>query len=266
MQARQENAEHGAEFLSYYQRSSVSQKTFDRFGRIQKCALRLLESSGNTREILDVADIGCGAGTQAMLWARLGHRVSAIDISGTLVGTGATRARESGLRVQFSVGRAQSLPYRSGSFDVVLLPELLEHVAEWEACLEEAVRVLRVNGMLYVSTTNKLCPIQQEFELPGYSWYPSPLKRWVERKALSTHPKWVNHTRYPAVNWFTYYSLRRWLNARGVRTYDRFDMLAGSGLSGVSKGLVGAIRSSGAIRFLAQAATEGTTVWGVKTA
>jgi 2-polyprenyl-3-methyl-5-hydroxy-6-metoxy-1,4-benzoquinol methylase len=54
--------------------------------------------------------------------------------------------------------------------DVCLLPELLEHVADWQSCLNEAARVLRPGGLLYLSTTNVLCPRQQEFNLPLYSF------------------------------------------------------------------------------------------------
>lgn len=259
-------ADHGAQFLDYYERASISQTTFERFSRIQKCALSLVESSQGRSDRFDVVDVGCGAGTQAMLWARKGHRVSALDASSALIDIGHRRAEEDGLNVSFSVGFAQALPYGSESFDVVLMPELLEHVAEWEACLREAVRVLRPRGILYLSTTNKLCPVQQEFELPAYSWYPSRLKHWIERKAVSTRPEWVNHTKYPAVNWFTYYGLRRWLNAQGVQTMDRFDMLARDRLGTSSRVIVGAIRRFRAVRFLAQMATEGTTVWGIKAA
>ena len=72
--------------------------------------------------------------------------------------------------------------------DVCLLPELLEHVADWQSCLKEAPRVLRSGGLLYLSTTNVLRPRQEEFNLPLYSWYPGPLKRYCERLAMTTRP------------------------------------------------------------------------------
>jgi 2-polyprenyl-6-hydroxyphenyl methylase/3-demethylubiquinone-9 3-methyltransferase len=149
---------------------------------------------------------------------------------------------------------------------VVLLPELLEHVADWESCLLEAVRVLRAGGILYVSTTNKLCPVQQEFNLPLYSWYPPSIKRWCETKSLSTRPEWANHTRYPAVNWFSYFGLRRWFEAHGLDTLDRFDVLSRQQLASPARLLVKVIRRFEPVRFFAQTATEGTTVWGLKRA
>jgi 2-polyprenyl-6-hydroxyphenyl methylase/3-demethylubiquinone-9 3-methyltransferase len=256
--------EHGEKFIDYYERASRSERTITRFTRIRDCALRLLQERGNGTDGLDIADIGCGAGTQAMLWAEQGHKVAALDASESLIAIGQRRAAEKQLDVRFSVGWAQSLPFESERFDVVLLPELLEHVAEWESCLLEAVRVLRTGGILYVSTTNKLCPVQQEFNLPLYSWYPPKIKRWCESKSLSTRPEWANHTRYPAVNWFSYFGLRRWFDARGIDTLDRFDVLSRQQLADPARLLVNVIRRFELVRFLAQSATEGTTVWGLK--
>ncbi len=257
---------HGEKFIDYYERASRSERTITRFSRIRDCALRLLQEQGHRTDGLDIADIGCGAGTQAMLWAERGHTVAALDASESLIAIGHKRAAEQDLDVRFSVGWAQSLPFESERFDVVLLLELLEHVAEWESCLLEAVRVLRTGGILYVSTTNKLCPVQQEFNLPLYSWYPSRIKRWCVSKSMSTRPEWANHTRYPAVNWFSYFELRRWFEARGIDTLDRFDVLSRQQLANPAKLLIKVIRSFEPVRFLAHTATEGTTVWGLKRA
>ena len=259
-----QHPEHGERFIDYYERASRSERTIVRFSRIRDCALQLLQDEGTGAKRLDIADIGCGAGTQAMLWAERGHRVEALDASESLIAIGRKRATERNLDVRFSVGWAQSLPFENEQFDVVLMPELLEHVSDWESCLLEAVRVLRPGGVLYVSTTNILCPVQQEFNLPLYSWYPPGIKRWCESKSLSTRPQWANHTRYPAVNWFSYFELRRWFEAHGVKTMDRFDVLSRQQLGNPARLLVKAIRRFEPVRFLAQTATEGTTVWGFK--
>ena len=83
--------------------------------------------------------------------------------------------------------------------DVALLPELLEHVANWQDCLNEAARIVKPGGLLYLSTTSWLCPMQQEFNLPLYSWYPGFLKRKYERLAVTTRPEIANHCKYPCL-------------------------------------------------------------------
>ena len=257
--------DHGsdARFVEYYAAESQSEATRERFIRVRDRALALLaETRGNGP--YDVIDIGCGAGTQSLLWAERGHHVRALDVNDALVSIARDRARDAGVAVAFDVGSATALPYGDASADAVLLPELLEHVGDWQTCLAEAVRVLRPGGVLYLSTTNWLCPRQQEFTLPLYAWYPPPLKRWCERRAVTTHPQWANHARYPAVHWFSYYSLARWFNKRGVRTLDRFDMLARQPLGARARWAVTMVRALPPLRLLAHIASEGTTVWGVR--
>lgn len=256
--------EHGRQFIEYYERASASERTIARFTRIRDCAMALAREAGLQQQSLKVVDIGCGAGTQSLIWAADGHQVAAVDVSEALVSIGRKRAAERKLHVEFSVGAAQALPFGSEEFDVVLMPELLEHVADWEDCLIEATRVLRPGGVIYLSTTNRLCPKQQEFELPLYSWYPEPIKQWCTAKALTTRPEWANHTRFPAVNWFTYFELRDWLGRRGVTTLDRFDVMRRQERAWAESAVAELICRIPPLRWLAHVATEGTTVWGTK--
>jgi 2-polyprenyl-6-hydroxyphenyl methylase/3-demethylubiquinone-9 3-methyltransferase len=153
-------------FVDYYEKQSASEETLARFGRVYDLMLRVRRSSGLTTERLAMLDIGCNAGTQALMWADRGHVVHGIDINEPLLDIARTRARERDVRVDLRLGSATSLPWPDGSMDVCLMPELLEHVDAWESCLKEAARILRPGGVLYLSTTNRLCPRQMEFDLP----------------------------------------------------------------------------------------------------
>ncbi len=228
-------------------------------------ALWLLEAAhGIAGSVLEVADIGCGAGTQCRLWAKLGHRVHGLDVNAPLIEVAKKRASEEGLDIELDVGSATELPYPDSSMDVALLPELLEHVANWQDCLNEAVRILKPGGLLYLSTTNWLCPRQQEFNLPMYSWYPGFLKRKYELLAVSTRPEIANHCKYPAVNWFSFYSLANYLETRGFRCLDRFDMVDTENKGALSKLAVALIRSIPPLRFLGHVLTPGSIVFAFK--
>jgi 2-polyprenyl-6-hydroxyphenyl methylase/3-demethylubiquinone-9 3-methyltransferase len=252
-------------FVDYYAEQSQSPETLDRFRAIRDVVMRCRIRAGLSTRDLDVADVGCGAGTQSIMWALAGDRVHGMDINEKLVELARERARQQGATADFQIGSATCLPWESSSMDVCLLPELLEHVADWEPCIDEAVRVLKPGGTLYVSTTNWMCPKQQEFELPMYAWYPPPLKRYYERLAVTTRRELVNHAKYPAVHWFSFFGLRRALRARGMRdAWDRFDIMDLDSKSGLSKAIVGAIRAIYPLRVLAHVATPYTVVVAVK--
>lgn len=145
-----------------------------------------------------------------------------------------------------------------------LLPFILEHVREWIACIDEALRVLKPGGLIFISTTNWLCPRQDEFNLPMYSWYPAPLKRYYERRAVGDWPALVNHAKYPAVNWFNIYELRDYLASNGCDTFGRFELMTTDGRSLGARTLLTLLRRSKLFNFAAQIFTPFTLVVGRK--
>lgn len=211
---------------------------------------------------MQVADIGCGAGVQCRLWAERGHQVYGADINKALIALARKRAREAGLGIAFEVAPATALPWPDRSMDLCIVPGLIEHVAEWRACLAEFVRILKPGGALYISTTNVLCPMQDEFRLPLYSWYPGLVKRHYEDLACTTRPELARYALYPAINWFTWYGLRNHLARHGLASMDRFDML-GPGARGCALRL---LRALPPLRLAAQVATPYTVLLAIKPA
>jgi 2-polyprenyl-6-hydroxyphenyl methylase/3-demethylubiquinone-9 3-methyltransferase len=251
-------------FVEYYAQESASARATERAHGIRGAVLRARARAGLAVENLNVADVGCNAGTQSRCWLECGHRVTGLDISRDLVALARERSAEFGERARFEVGTATRLPWESGTFDVCLLPELLEHVDDWRSCLEEGVRVLKPGGALYLSTTNVLCPVQQEFTLPGYSWYPAWVKRRIVARSLTTHRRWVNYASYPALHWFSPYGLSRFLSDRDVKALDRFDLIDLESKSPVARLIVGLVRAVPPIRLLGHIATPSTTLVGLK--
>ncbi len=205
-------------FYEYYSRESTKPETIARFERLADAVLAALPDN-KTEESLKVADIGGGAGTLSIVMARKGHLPCSIDLSSDLQQLGARRAKEEELEIEFKNCSATDLPFPNDSFDICFVPELLEHVKDWQSCVNEAVRVLKPGGALYLSTTNKLCPRQMEFNLPAYSWYPGWLKRYFLRRAMTDKPEISNFAQYPAFHWFTVYGLIKYMRKLGM---DRF--------------------------------------------
>jgi 2-polyprenyl-6-hydroxyphenyl methylase/3-demethylubiquinone-9 3-methyltransferase len=252
-------------FYNYYKTESESEPTIQRFRVIQKRVLDVIETGIGTRHDLRVADIGCGAGTQSVMWAKLGHHVHGLDINKPLIELARERVKQMAIDVEFHVGSATELPWSDESMDVCLAPELMEHVAEWQTCLDEFARVIRPRGVLFVTTTNKLCPVQEEFNLPFYSWYPSALKRHFVHLVATKRPELANYAKYPAVNWFSFYNLRSELASRGFsRCMDRFDVMDVANRTRIGKMMILAIRRYRLLRWLAHVATPYTMVIATK--
>lgn len=84
-----------------------------------------------------ILDVGCGLGMYVRSFRRYSQDVHGVDIDADKV---AEASRE---LPNIRVSPAEELPYSSGTFDVVLLHEVIEHVADDRRAIEEAVRVLR---------------------------------------------------------------------------------------------------------------------------
>lgn len=245
------------DFYHYYEKKSLSPTTMERFRATTDTLLRLYGTPEAGRA-LDVLDIGCGAGAQAKFWLENHHHYWGVDINQPLIGLAQERARRDGLDARFEVATATDLPYSDASMDVCVLPELLEHVKDWEGCVNEAVRVLRPRGLIYISTSNKLCPLQEEFNLPFYSWYPSALKQYFERRALTDWPAVANFAKYPAVNWFTFFQLRDYLRARSFDSWDRFQLAQSEGKSALHRTALTLLRNVEPLCFLGHVLTSYT--------
>lgn len=252
------------EFYKYYEKQSVTESTRKRFEGIYETVIRVRRQYNLPDSGLTVADIGCGAGTQSIMWAQDGHHVHGLDINEGLIKLAKQRATDMDVDVKFSAESATKLPWSDESIDVCLVPELLEHVVEWEQCVDEFCRILRPGGILFITTSSYLCPKQYEFELPMYGWYPGFLKRYYEKLAVTTRPELVCHAEYPAVNWFSFYSLRRAFKSKGFDSLDRFDIMDLESRGLLGKFILLSIRKIGLIRWLAHVATPYTTVLAIK--
>jgi ubiquinone/menaquinone biosynthesis C-methylase UbiE len=250
-------------FFHHYAEQSLIESTFQRFLNIREKILRLIDPQ-KLKQSLRVADIGCNTGTQCFLWAELGHQVFGIDINQRFIDLARERNSKMPGDVTFYVGSATDLPWPDQSMDVCLVPELLEHIVDWRRCLDEFIRVLKPGGILYLSTTNKLCPIQEEFNLPLYAWYPGFLKRYFENLAMTTRPQLANYATYPAVHWFSFYSLRSALDPHQFDCLDRFDSRLYSNNKKMEKRVLRFIGSVPFLRFLGHVFTPYTALFAIK--
>jgi 2-polyprenyl-6-hydroxyphenyl methylase/3-demethylubiquinone-9 3-methyltransferase len=187
------------------------------------------------RAPLRVLDIGCGTGAWSVHWADLGCKVTGVDFDADFVERARRREGLSdGGVFEGVVADATRLPPNIGEFDVVLLNSLLEHVPDWRAAVNEAVRKLAPGGVLLLHTTNRHHPFQGEINrFPFYPWLPGPLRDRVLGWIMEHRRDLVNYTDYPAVHWFSYPQLAGVLRDMNLEVYDRLDLMDPARMTGV---------------------------------
>ncbi len=99
-----------------------------------------------------VLDLGCGTGYGTAELADRARLTVGADLATEAIAYASTHFPGA----QFLQCSAVALPFPSGSFDVATAFEVIEHLTDWSSMLAEARRVLRPDGLLIVSTPNKL--------------------------------------------------------------------------------------------------------------
>ena len=149
-----------------------------RFGQRRRVALieRYVSLAGRR-----VLDLGCGVGEYVRAFEREGARALGCDVEWPRL-VEARRRGTGGL----AAGAGERLPYRDGALDVVVLNEVIEHVADDRATLREVARVLAPGGTCVIYAPNRLYPFETHGvrlgrryvfgNIPLVNWLPRPLR------------------------------------------------------------------------------------------
>ncbi len=157
-------------------------------------------------------DLGCGDGTYSIAALQRGARVTGVDISEAMLDSARRRAAACGASVEWRQASAESLPYDSGTFDIVLAVTILCFIRDPLQVVLEVSRVLRPGGRFVIG------------ELGRYS-------AW----ALSRRVRgWLGSSRWKDAHFWTVGELQQLLQqsrfqigaARGCVYYPPFNLAA----------------------------------------
>jgi ubiquinone/menaquinone biosynthesis C-methylase UbiE len=145
-------------------------------------ARRLMERHGVRTEALRVLEVGCGKGEFV-------GSLNSPGIFGSDLSTQAIRlARQRAPHCRFLCSKGEHLPFRDGSFDLIVMCEVIEHVNEPNQVLREIWRILSPDGHFIISYPNYLnLPYLLIFGLSVLFSRP----KWIDRQVvdrITFHP------------------------------------------------------------------------------
>jgi SAM-dependent methyltransferase len=124
---------------------------------VKYCRAALLMADAGITSVLDV---GCSVGSVEVLFHRhYAERAPAVRVHGVDISREAVE-RASALKLPsatFQVYDGNTLPFESGTFDLALAIEVIEHVVDKAKFLSEVWRVLRPGGRVFLTTPNPQC-------------------------------------------------------------------------------------------------------------
>ncbi|MBX9770844.1 MAG: class I SAM-dependent methyltransferase [Candidatus Obscuribacterales bacterium] len=137
---------------------------------------------------ISILDVGCGAGQIAIPAARLGAKVTGIDLASNLIEQARERAKSANLEITFEQGDAEALPYDDESFELVVSLIGAMFAPRPERVAAELARVCRSGGRIVMANWTPNGFIGELFKtvgkhLPSPSIMPSPLE-WGEEQIV----------------------------------------------------------------------------------
>jgi ubiquinone/menaquinone biosynthesis C-methylase UbiE len=116
--------------------------------------LRLVDFAGQRGK--RVLEVGCGAGTDLMRFAKGGAIVTGVDIAPSAIALAKQNFAQQGLQANLREADGEQLPFPDASFDFVYAHGVVQYTARDRALVDEVRRVLAPGGMAVFQVYNRV--------------------------------------------------------------------------------------------------------------
>jgi SAM-dependent methyltransferase len=103
-----------------------------------------------------VLDVGCGAGTELVRFAKGGAHVTGVDISPSAIALARENFRQQGLDADLREADGERLPFPENSFDLVYAHGVVQYTTGDRALVDECRRVLVPGGTAVFQVYNRV--------------------------------------------------------------------------------------------------------------
>ncbi len=103
-----------------------------------------------------VLEVGCGAGTDLVRFARGGAQVTGVDLSSSAIDLARKNFEQQGLAADLREADGEHLPFEDGTFDLVYAHGVVQYTADPRALAEECRRVLTPGGEAVFQVYNRV--------------------------------------------------------------------------------------------------------------
>lgn len=133
-----------------------------------------------------VLDIACGEGYGSWLLSSNAKQVIGVDID--VVSIKKAQEKYKLKNLHFQHGDVTKLRFENNTFDIIVCFETIEHVIDYNEALKEIKRVLKKDGILIMSTPNKVeysdhRNFKNEFHY--HEFYVDEYKQWIQSKFIN---------------------------------------------------------------------------------
>lgn len=215
-----------------------------------------------------VLEIGACQGRGLVELGRLGYEAYGLEPWDEAREIAGKVAALLGVSIDIRGGAAESIPFPTAHFDIVVATSVMEHVTDLELCLSEVHRVLKPGGTFWFNSASSMCPAQGEIRgFPLFGWYPDIVKKWVMMWVKDHRPHLVGHTAAPALHWWTNRKARILLRRAGfTRSWTRWDLRLPEESSAKASRVIDVVKRSRTLQRLADTVVAGCSYAAQKSA